>query len=956
MSPYVISDDLVRDAEEKWQALEKAAADIGTPLSLPEKMQETAHRVFAFSDFVADTCIRQPSLLWDLINSGDLENPYKTGTYIDKLQPLIAQVNNDSQLEKSLRLFRRREMVRIAWRDLAEWADLFSTMSELTALAEACIDGALGYIDGQLSDRYGAPFCQNGERQKLVVIGMGKLGGEELNFSSDIDLIFAYPQNGETSGAATTVSNEEYFMRLCRRLIQALGKVTEDGFVFRVDVRLRPFGENGPLAMSFSAMEHYYQQQGREWERYAWIKARAVAGDRQAGEQMLAQLNPFVYRRYLDYGAFESLRDMKQRITIEVERMGLKGDIKLGRGGIREIEFFGQVFQMIRGGINPTLQQRSILTVLDLLASGKFVPEAVCLSLKSAYIFLRILEHRLQEFSDKQTHQLPTTQVGRQRLAFAMGYTDLSKWEHELENHLNNVHRHFSMLLEPDDTSDTHLNVEQTLSGLWMGLIEEGRHEKILTDIGYDDTKATLNTIDRLRNELHQRLLGKEGRSRLDKLMPLLIKASGASDEPIMTLNRIADLIKAIGGRASYLALLLENPGTLEHLVQLSGASSLIATFLARHPVLLDELLDPRTLYAPPTRSELEEELQFRIAQLPDDFEYILDALRVFKQVNVLRVIAADVTEVLPLMKVSDHLSDIAEVTIEEVLKLARQHLETKHGIPSGSSDEKSSTADFAVIAYGKLGGLELSYGSDLDLVFLHSASDGQTVNGPNPIDNNQFFARLGQRIIHILTAHTQAGILYETDMRLRPSGSSGVLVSHIDGFADYQMKSAWTWEHQALIRARAVAGDPRLCNRFEAIRKQALAIRRDREKLRDEVRKMRTKMRQELLQPSRNDFDMKQDSGGIVDIEFLVQYLVLTHACDYQELLEWTDNVRLIHTLIETGVVQEFDAHILKHAYLIYRAMAHKLNLQEMPAKVPIERFQLLRSKIEQIWNAFFN
>jgi glutamate-ammonia-ligase adenylyltransferase len=635
--------------------------------------------------------------------------------------------------------------------------------------------------------------------------------------------------------------------------------------------------------------------------------------------------------------------------------MGLKGDIKLGRGGIREIEFFGQVFQMIRGGINPILQQRSILAVLKILASGQFVPEDVCLSLQSAYIFLRNLEHRLQEFSDKQTHQLPTDHADRQRLAFAMGYPDLSKWESELENHLNNVHHHFSMLLEPDDRRESHLDIEQTLGALWMGLNEEARHENILTDIGYDNPDLAIKTIDRVRNDLNLRPLGKEGKARLDKLMPLLIKASGASDEPIVTLNRIADLIKAIGGRASYLALLLENPGTLDHLVRLSGSSSLIATFLARHPVLLDELLDPRTLYAPPTRLELEEEIRFRIEQLPDDFEYIMDALRVYKQVNVLRVAAADITEVLPLMRVSDHLSDIAEVSVEEVLKMARQHLESKHGIPSGSSDGNRSTADFAVIAYGKLGGLELGYGSDLDLVFLHSASDGQTINGPNPIDNSQYFARLGQRIIHILTAHTQAGILYETDMRLRPSGSSGVLVSHIDSFADYQMNTAWTWEHQALIRARAVAGDPRLCDQFETIRKQALAICRDTEKLRAEVREMRAKMRHELLQPGIKDFDIKQDTGGMVDIEFLVQYLVLSHACDHEELLEWTDNVRLIHTLIDTGVVREMDAHILRHAYLIYRAVAHKLSLQEMPAQVPLERFRLLRSKIEQIWNAFF-
>jgi len=955
MSVNTLSADLAKEADAKWQALQAAAVENGMTLSLSAELQQAARRVFAFSDFVAETCIRNPLLLMDLVDSGDLENPYQTGAYTDKLRPLLAHGDGEERLEKTLRRFRRREMVRIAWRDLCGWADLFATMAELTALAEACIEETLSFIHHQLCTTYGAPVGPDGTHQTLVVIGMGKLGGEELNFSSDIDLIFAYPQSGETSGGQSPVSNEEFFMRVCRRLIQALGKVTVDGFVFRVDVRLRPFGENGPLAMSFDAMEHYYQQQGREWERYAWIKARVVAGDRKAGKQLLKRLNPFVYRRYLDYGAFESLRDMKQRIALEVKRMGLRGDIKLGRGGIREIEFFGQVFQMIRGGIHLKLQQRGILTILTVLESENIVPGEVCSSLRSAYIFLRTLEHRLQEISDKQTHQLPNDPAGKQRLALAMGYAEPSDWERSIETHLNNVHRHFSLLLESGEKKDSSDGIDRALGALWMGLIEENRRESVLAGLGYDDPGKTIETIDRVRSELTQRHLGKEGRTRLNKLMPLLIKTAGASTEPLVTLNRIADLIKAIGGRASYLALLLENPSILDHLIRLSGASSLIATFLARHPLLLDELLDPRSRYAPPKRNDLFQELRFRLDQLPDDFEYLMEALRVFKQVNVLRVAAADVTEVLPLMRVSDHLSDIAEVSIGEVLALASRHLVAKHGTPIGTTSEKPFVANFAVIAYGKLGGLELSYGSDLDLVFLHSASKGQTANGPKPIDNHQYFARLGQRIIHILTAHTQAGILYETDMRLRPSGSSGILVSHVDGFADYQMNTAWTWEHQALIRARAVAGDPELCRQFEEIRKQVLARRRDRKKLRAEVLEMRMKMRRELLEPQRNVFDIKQDTGGIVDIEFLVQYLVLSHACDHEELLEWTDNVRLIHTLIETNVIHEFDAHILKHAYLIYRAVAHKLSLQEKPARVPLERFHLLRSKIKQIWRAFF-
>ena len=474
--------------------------------------------------------------------------------------------------------------------------------------------------------------------------------------------------------------------------------------------------------------------------------------------------------------------------------------------------------------------------------------------------------------------------------------------------------------------------------------------------MGFDNPAEAIRILSQLRGDLAPQALGPEGRERLKKLIPLLLTAAGKCDEPSITLKRIMDLIKALEGRASYLALLLENPNSLVHLMKLTSASSLIATFLARHPVLLDELLDPRTLYTPPKRDELEKELRHRIERLAGDFEYQIEELRVFKQVNVLRVAAADITEVLALMRVSDHLTDIAEVVLNEVFELAWNYLVEKHGQPTCRLDNRRSyERGFAVIAYGKLGGLELGYGSDLDLVFLHSAIPGRTQGGRNPIDNSQFFARLGQRVIHILTAHTRAGILYETDMRLRPSGSSGILVSHIEGFRDYQLNDAWTWEHQALIRARAVGGDIQLRQRFAEIRKEVLACRRDRLKLRKEVADMRQRMRRELLKPAPGIFDLKQDIGGIVDIEFLVQYLVLLQSHTHEELLEWTDNVRLIQTLIETGVINEFDAHILKHAYLIYRAVAHKRSLQEKPAKIPEERFRVLRRKVEQIWNANF-
>ncbi len=952
MSAMTISGTLAEKAENKWQAFVKAGDTSGITIPGGTEFRHTTQRVFAFSDFVSETCIRHPDLLVDLVQSGDLERRYLADEYSKTLKALIVGIVEEVALEKRLRHFRRREMVRIAWRDLCGLSDLFVTMADLTALSEAVVDQTQAQLYRWLCTTHGVPTGTDGLPQELVVVGMGKLGGEELNFSSDIDLIFAYPQNGETVGASMPISNEEFFMRLCRRLLQAIGKVTADGFVFRVDVRLRPFGDNGPLAMSFDAMENYYQQQGREWERYAWIKARIVAGDKRAGEMLLQRLNPFVFRRYLDFGAFESLRDMKQRISLEVSRQEMTDNIKLGRGGIREIEFFGQVFQLIRGGINPSLQERGILKILSILGEGNTVPRTVSTALQNAYIFLRNLEHRLQEFSDKQTHRLPQESIEKQRLALSMGFEDPREWNRQLETQREIVHKHFSLLLESKSARET--DEEHELSALWLGLLEENRRESLLAALGYEPPTSAWHILEHLQAELAQQPLGKEGRQRLDKLMPLLLKAAATSSAPLTTLERISGLIKAIDGRASYLALLLENPSILDHLVKLSSASSLIAAFLAHHPVLLDELLDPRTLYAPPVKKELEQELRLRFDQTPEDLEYQMEALRIFKQVNLLRVAAADVTEVLPLMRVSDHLSDIATIVIEKVLELTWHHLVVKHGLPPGAVNDGSNGRGFAVVAYGKLGGLELGYGSDLDLVFLHSGTEGLTIGGPHPIDNRQFYARLGQRVIHILTSHTRAGILYETDMRLRPSGSSGVLVSHIQGFGEYQMKEAWTWEHQALIRARAVGGDLRLCRHFERIRRDVLTCHRDPDRLRVEVLDMRRRMRRELLKPQSGVFDIKQDTGGIVDIEFLVQYLVLLYASDHPELLEWTDNVRLIHTLIDSDVIQEYDAHLLKHAYLIYRAVAHKLSLQEKPARVPVDRFGRLRQKVEELWNFF--
>jgi glutamate-ammonia-ligase adenylyltransferase len=946
---------LVQDVERKWEALERSCVEHNIDLPQDPRILPALQRVFAFSDFVAGNCIRHPSLISDLIQSEDLQRRYSRPDFYEMLKSALSDAKDEAALTKVLRVFRCREMTRIAFRDLAGWSNLAETVTDLSDLADSCLEHTAAILYNGLAGKFGTPAAADGSLQHLVILGLGKLGAGELNFSSDVDLIFTYPKAGHTRGTPQPITNEDFFTRLGRQFIKIISQPTPAGFVFRIDTRLRPYGENGPLVMHFDALENYYEHQGREWERYALIRARVVAGDKNAGNRLLERLNPFIYRRYLDYGAYDSLREMKQMISLEVKRKGMKHNIKLGMGGIREIEFFGHMFQLIRGGVTPELQQRSIQKVLKILARDNHIPAEVGAELRAAYVFLRDTEHRLQEFADQQTHDLPTNKADQMRLAASMGFADAAEFFTQLDQHRNNVHRHFRILLEAKDAETKQPNLEEQLQAIWQGLIGDRRAEEILAGVGFDRPREVLRLLDYLRNSLGSNRLGDKGHRRLEKLIPQVLKEVGAGKRPEIVLGRIIDLIKSIGGRISYFALLLENPMVLTHLLQLAGASPWIASFLAQHPVLLDELLDPRTLYIPPAVDQIKVDLRRRMRQSPsDDLEYRIEQLCVFKEINVLRVAAADVSGALPLMRVSDHLSEIAETLLAEVVQMAYDHLIEKHGAPVCRLDGKICKKGFAVIAYGKLGGLELGYGSDLDLVFLHSGTGEKTGGGRQTIDSAQFFNRLGQRVIHILTAHTRAGRLYEIDMRLRPSGGSGVLVSHVDAFRDYQQNSAWTWEHQALIKARPILGDTLLTDHFKNTRSDVLTRSRKKPKLRQEVVSMRDRMRKELLKPEAGMFDLKQDTGGMVDIEFLVQYLVLLKSYEHPQLQKWTDNVRLIQELITTGAIDEYTAHILKHAYLIYRAAAHQASLQEKPARAPQEKFSHLRSRVEKIWNTF--
>ncbi len=942
-----IPQELQKLIAELQSSLYDTATTKDSSLNLDDNFLQVLQRVWAGSDFVAHSCIHHPEMLIDLASSGDLDRTYRQNHYNDALATALQNITEESELLATLRHFRRREMVRIAWRDLARLARLEETMAELSALAAACVDASLQLLEKWQSEIHGIPVDDNGTVQKMVVVAMGKLGGRELNFSSDIDLIFAYPSQGYTTGSDQNLSNGEYFTKLGQRLINTLSAFTTDGYVFRTDIRLRPFGDSGPVAMSFDAMETYYQTHGRDWERYAWVKARIIAGDKNAGKQLLDIMRPFVYRRYLDFGAFKMLRELKQSIDRDVKRRKKDNNIKLGPGGIREIEFIGQAFQLIRGGREPELQQRSILKVLAVLGEKRYLPEHVVSSLCDAYIFLRDTENRLQMMEDKQTHTLPDDPLKRKRLAFAMGFADWHQFKKALDDHLNQVQSHFEQVFDSPQTD----SITQ-LAEVWQTISDPAHAATLLAAANYDNSAVIAKTLNQLYESSRYKSLTKPAKERLDRLMPLLLGAALNQSTAIEPLQRLIQFVEAVTRRSAYFSLLAENPMAISQLVQLNLACPWITEQLTRQPLLLDELLDPRVLYTPLKKQQMEIELASQLKQIEeDDLERQMDILRQFKNAHVLRVAATDIMNKLPLMNVSDYLTAIAETVLQNVLQLALKRLGRKHGIPQKS--DGSGDAGFAIIGYGKLGGIELGYGSDLDLVFLYddTRGDDQT-NGPAPISHAQFFMRLGQSIIHMINTLTSSGILYEVDMRLRPNGSSGLLVSSLAAFTSYQQSSAWTWEHQALIRARCVASNKQsICNRFMAVRQSVIAQKRDNETLKQEIKKMREQMRQALTNRQKGKFDLKHARGGIVDIEFLVQYGVLANAGKYPKLLQWTDHIRIIKALFEISFFTEEEFQQLSSAYKNYRHAGHHQTLQGEKALVDDQRFKDEREKVETIW-----
>jgi len=935
--------------EDQWchwreSAGEELAAKTKTLLK-DEPLQRGLARSFIGSDFFYRQCCRQPELLPQLLQGKDL------GLAVLN----IDQFDSEEVLDRALRRLRNSVIAEAIYRDFAGQWDIPRVCLRLTELAEACIQAALAWHHRELAARYGEPRDADGNAQSLVVLGMGKLGARELNLSSDIDLIFAYPEPGHTDGdkypEKQSLENQNFFQRLGQRLIKSLDAVTADGFVFRVDMRLRPYGDSGPLVSHFAALEDYYQTQGREWERYAMVKARPVAGDEAAAAELMELLRPFTYRRYIDFSAIDALREMKALIQRQVRARGLADNIKLGRGGIREVEFIAQAFQLIRGGREPALRERHLLKLLPQLESDGHLEPGVAGHLADAYLLLRRVEHALQAERDRQTQTLPGEDERRQKLAFALGRKDWDQLLTELAAQRAVIEREFDAVIAPPEELAPPSATEEW-EGLWASCAGESAAEanlQTLETAGFAPAREALDLLADLRGAPLVATLPTAARERLDQSMPLLLAAAAREAQPLLALTRVLPLVRAVLRRSAYLVLINENPPVLEQLLRLCSASPHIAGQLASHPLLLDELLDPRRLLAPASAADIADELRREILRVdPSDLEAQMEALRHFKQSQSLRIAAQEVSGALPLMKVSDSLTWLAEAILQQSLALAWAQLVEKYGLPEGASQEDMR---FAIIAYGKLGGLELGHSSDLDIVFVHDADPMKNTKGAVGIDNLRFYTRLAQRLIHILQTRTLSGPLYEVDTRLRPSGNSGLLVTSLAAFEKYQRESAWTWEHQALVRARPVAGSARLGAAFEQLRLELLCGLRDEKKLRGEVVAMRDKMRAHLDKSNDKNFDLKQGPGGIVDIEFMVQYATLAWAHKAPSIVRYTDNIRILESLSDTGLMPAHQAEHLIDAYKAYRSEGHRLALQQLPGVVNGDQFTAERKTVQTNW-----
>lgn len=907
-------------AQQRWQQF------IEQHEPAPQRQQTLAAWLpwtMAISDFVCKVVMRY--------GEQALEPMYRRqpGSHKAALAAKLAPCgDSEAQVMQALRRYRQIEMARLATQDLMGELTVPDFLAANSSLADALIEAAAEWAAKSQQARYGQAFDSQGEVMPLVVIAMGKLGGEELNFSSDIDLIFCFEHGGQTQGGRQSIEHSVYFTRVGQALIKLLGQQTIDGQVFRVDMRLRPFGQSGPMAVSFAALEDYYQEQGRNWERYAMVKARYLNATPELEQQLFSMLRPFVYRRYIDYSAIEALRKMKLLINQEARRRGVADNIKLGLGGIREIEFIAQTFQLIRGGRERDLQTRSLIKALHVCEKLQLLSNADVSRLHEAYMTLRKVEHVLQQLNDEQTQTLPQDEDAQLRVALACGFETFELCQQRIAAHMQEVHRQFLNVVGSEEELQTEN--DSALSILWQDLLDDATALDVLKEagVGADHAGDWWQAIQLCRQQVRKRSPGTRGRELLATLVPRIVEYAAQGAVAVESLQRAFAVVQTIASRTAYLDLLVNNAGALRQLLVLCHASPWIAHQIERYPHLLDELIDPQQLYNLPELTSYRAQVQEFLNRIPlDDMEAQMEALRQVKQSFQLKVAAADVADGVALMRVSDHLTFLAEAVIEQVVAMAWQQLTDRHGAPPGRDLHNSG---FAVIGYGKLGGIELGYGSDLDLVFVCDDIQDTQTQGERPIDSQQFYLRLAQRVLHLFTTRTLSGVLYDVDMRLRPSGNAGLMVIQLSTYDDYLGREAWTWELQALVRARMVFGHEHMHRRFEQIRRRHLAQPRDLDALRHDIVSMREKMRQHLLKRSAQGVDIKQMPGGMTDIEFLTQYLVLAYADKHPQLCTYTDNVRILEHAEKAGLLNQAQLAVLIDNYKLLRAKNHRLSLAE--------------------------
>ena len=917
--------------ESRYAHLLARCREAGVPFYDDAGVAEQLQRVLLASDFAYDCFSRAPALLAPdaLMLMSDPRPADARAWQVD------AAERDEARQMSLLRRFRKREALRLIWRDVNGLDEVADTLAGSTALAESCIESALRYAETHLGARHGLPRDAKGKPQRLVVLGLGKLGGGELNFSSDVDLILAYAENGQTDGARA-VDNEAFFAKVGQQMVKLLAEVSVDGYVYRVDLRLRPFGNAGRVALSFAAMEQYYQREGRNWERYAWIKARPVAGDLAAGKRLCETLRPFVYRRYLDYTAFGGLREMKALIDAEVARKDLTDNLKLGPGGIREIEFIVQLLQMIRGGREPSLRVRGLLPGLDACEQLGVLEKVRAQALRRSYLFLRRAENRLQMLRDEQTHALPADAVLVERIAQGLDYADTAAFAAALAQERDSVAEEFRNLLAPLDKGATSLTPDSWIQ-LWRALERDGGDAGELATAGFVPAEPVREALLGLTRSPAVRSMASSSRERFDRLMPQLLQAAAASRAPAACLERLVRLLHAIVRRAAYLALLDEQPGARRRLIALFADSAWLAERVIAHPLLIDDLFDPRLDAVPIDRSAIESEIVRRVATLEQndpDPEAEIELLQELKHSLGFRLGLAFLGRRADAVATSRRLAVLAETIVATVLAQAERDAIRQHGRLPGHI---GSGSGLAIVGYGSLGAAELGFASDLDLVFLYDEALGQVdSDGPKPLDGQRYYARIAQRVVHLLTTMTRAGRLYEVDVRLRPDGGKGLLVTSVQGFADYQRERAWNWEHQALVRSRLLAGDTPLARRFAQARAAVLGQERDTEAVCSHVASMRARWRAERDRSNAAELDLKQGAGALLDIEFLLQALVLAHAVRLPALLQVSDSASLIRVAASTGLIAASQAETLAKAHALLLDAALTCTLDARPRIAP--------------------